>query len=71
MESISVLNCCLISFLAVFILLAFLAAVIRLVTACFPEKAAGSDAAVIAAVHSAVAARFPGARVTRIEEIKK
>jgi len=71
MESVSVLNSCLLSFLVVFILLTSLALVIRLVTALFPQKAAGTDAAVIAAIHTTVATQVPGARVTRIEEIQK
>ena len=71
MDSASVLNSCILSFLVVFILLAFLAVVIRLVTALFPQKAVVTDAAVIAAIHTTVAAQVPGARVTRIEEIKK
>ncbi len=71
MEQPDVLTCCLLSFLTVFILLGFLAVVIRLVTALFPEKAAGTDPAVIAAIHGTAAVRYPGARVTRIEEIQK
>jgi hypothetical protein len=71
MDSISVLNCCLLSFLAVFVLLSVLAIVIRLMTAIFPEKEAETDLAVVAAIHSAVAAQIPGAQVTSIEEIEK
>jgi len=71
METVGVLTSCVLSFLAVFILLAFLAVVIRLVTALFPEREAGIDPAVIAAIHSTVAAQVPGAQVTRIEEIRK
>jgi len=67
----NVLLCCVLSFLVVFILLGILAVVIRLVTALFPLKAGADDLASIAAIHSAVAVSVPGARVTRIEEIRK
>jgi len=71
MDNFSVLTC-LYSFLAVFILLSFLALIIRLVTALFPARSGdGLDPAVISAIHTAVAAKIPGARVTHIEEIQK
>ncbi len=70
MDNFSVLTC-LYSFLAVFILLSVLALVIRLVTALFPARSGGPDLAVISAIHTAVAAKIPGARVTHIEEIQK
>lgn len=67
----TVISCCLLSFLAVFILLGILALLIRLVTTVFPATATSDDAPVIAAIHAAMAASFPGARVNRIEEIQK
>jgi hypothetical protein len=71
MESVSVLFTCLLSFLVVFILLAFLAVVIRLVAALLPVSTTRTDPAVIAAIHAAVATQIPGAQVTSIEEIPK
>lgn len=70
MDNFSVLTC-LYSFLAVFVLLSILAILIRLVTALFPARQGGIDAAVISAIHTAVAVKIPGARVTHIEEIQK
>ena len=68
-----VLLSCVLSFIAVFILLGVLALLIRLVTSAFPPlaEAVRDDAAVIAAIHTAAAVTFPDARVTHIEEIKK
>jgi len=69
----NVLLSCVLSFLAVFILLGVLAFLIHLVTSAFPPpvEAMGDDAAVLAAIHTAAAVSFPDARVTHIEEIKK
>ena len=53
---------------AVFVLLGFLAVLIELMTRLFPERQLPIDPAVAAAISSAVAAIFPGAHVTRIEE---
>jgi hypothetical protein len=59
---------CTIAFIAVFVILSFLAGVMRLITTVFPVRSGGSDAPLVAAISSAVANVFPGARVTRIEE---
>jgi len=67
----SVFSSCILSFLAVFILLGILAVLMRVITALFPEGGKADDTPVIAAIHTAVAVKFPGARVTRIEEIQK
>ncbi len=61
---------CLSAFVAVFFLLGFLAVVMRLLIAVFPEKLAGIDSATIAAVTAAAAYVFPGTKVTKVEEIK-
>ena len=53
---------------AVFVLLAALALTIELITRFFPERARVVDPSVAAAISTAVAAAFPGAVVTRIEE---
>lgn len=67
----NVIECCFFSFLAVFILLGLLAILIRIIMAVFPDGEQVDNAPMVAAIHTAVAATFPGARVTRIEEIKK
>ncbi len=71
METLNVFPSCVISFLAVFILLGVLAALIKLVDAVFPDKSREDDGPIIAAIHTTIAARFPGGRVIRIEEIQK
>ena len=70
MGSIELLHICGIAFLMVFVILAVLAAVMRLIIVIFPEKLAGTDAATIAAVSAAVQSVFPGTKVTKIEEQK-
>ena len=57
-------------FVAVFLLLSFLAVVMRILIAIFPETAKGLDAATIAAVAAAAAFVFPGTKVTKVEEIR-
>lgn len=56
------------AFSAVFLLLALLAALMRLLTALFPHRAEAPDDAVVAGITAAAAAAYPGTRVTRIEE---
>ena len=67
----SIFTACILSFLTVFILLGFLSLLIRMVISLFPPEKGEDDAAVMAVIHSAVAATFPEARVSRIEEIRK
>lgn len=64
----SLLAACLTAMVAVFILLGLLALLIELITYGFPAAAHKTDPAVVAAISTVVAAAFPGARVTRIEE---
>ena len=68
MEPTSLIAVCAIAFIAVFVLLSFLAAVMRLTTTVFPARDGGIDAAVVAAVSTAVSTILPGARVIQIEE---
>lgn len=68
MPATSLFAVCVTALLVVFAVLAALAAAIRLLTVAFPVRQATLDAALVAAVSSAVAAVLPGARVTRIEE---
>ena len=58
------------AFVAVFLLLSFLAIVMRLLLAAYPEKARGIDPATIAALTAATAYAFPGTKVTKVEEIR-
>lgn len=64
----NLLTICLFAFSAVFLLLALLAGVMRVLTAVFPHRRDGPDAAVVAGIAAAAAAAYPGARVTHIEE---
>jgi hypothetical protein len=66
---------CATAFVAVILLLALLAGVIRVLTRLFPESAemappteATPDGPLVAAISAATAAAFPGHRVTRIED---
>ena len=61
---------CVAAFVAVFVLLTFLAVVMRLLLVAFPAPPPTdrTDAAFLAAVTSAVSAAFPDTRVTKIEE---
>ncbi len=73
MDSYQLLFVCLSSLLAVFVLLTVLAVTMRVLVAAFPEtleKLATSDAALLAAITTAVASIFPGMRVTKVEEEK-
>ena len=64
----NLLAACSLAFLTVFVLLAFLALAMHVITLVYPEKKAALDSAVVAAVSSTVATLVPGARVTKIEE---
>ncbi len=58
---------CGIAFLVVFLILAILAALMRIILLIFPEKRPGVDAAMIVAVTTAVQNLFPGTKITKIE----
>ncbi len=58
------------AFVAVFLLLAFLAIVMRLLMSAYPQKAGGLDSATLAALTAAAAYAFPGTRLTKVEEIR-
>lgn len=68
MDVTGLFSACLIAMVAVFILLGLLALLMELITFVFPAATQRADAAVIAAISTVVAAAYPGARVTRIEE---
>ena len=68
MEVTNLFAVCGLAFGAVFVLLAFLALAMHLITLFFPERRSPTDPTVVAAISSTVATLYPGARVTRIEE---
>ena len=70
MEVTSLVSACLIALVSVFILLTFLAATMDLITRLFPVAEQQTDPALIAAISTAVASVYRGARVVRIEEEK-
>lgn len=65
------LTICLSAFIAVFLLLALLAAVMRLILIVFPQHQSATDSAVVAAIHSSVHNFYPGKKITKIEEIQR
>ena len=69
MDETSLITICATAFLAVFVLLITLAIVIRLITMAFPRRERADDAVLAAAISAAVATIYPGARVSRIEEV--
>ena len=70
MESFNLLGICAVAFVAVFLLLSILALIMKAIIVVFPQKVAGVDAVVVAAVSSVVSIVYPGTKITRIEEIK-
>jgi hypothetical protein len=70
MDQQNLLVICTSAFVAVFLLLSFLAVVMRVLISAFPQKALGIDSATIAAVTAAAAYAFPGTKVTKVEEIR-
>jgi hypothetical protein len=70
MQSTELLMICISAFIAVFVLLTVLAALMRLIIVFFPQKKALSDAAVLAAVTTVMHNLYPGTKVTRVEERK-
>ena len=70
MQSAELVTICISAFLAVFVLLAILALVMRLIIVVFPHKEATADAAMVAAVSAVMSNLYPGTKVTKVEEIK-
>ncbi len=70
MESPELLLVCGVAFLWVFSILLVLAVLMRLIMLIFPEKRAGSDAAVLAALNVVYRSVAPGTRITKVEEKK-
>ena len=55
---------------AVFALLTLLAIAMRVLMAVFPEEIGQGDAAMLAAVATAVSAAYPGTKITDVTEIR-
>ncbi len=70
MQSPELFTICISAFLAVFVLLAVLALVMRIIIVVFPSRKIGSDAAMVAAVTTVMQSVYPGTKVTKVEEIK-
>ncbi|MGD8537661.1 MAG: hypothetical protein PVI66_02965 [Candidatus Aminicenantes bacterium] len=70
MEPTDLTLICGIAFLIVFLILAFLAFIMRIIMLVFPEKAAEIDPAIVAAVAATVQTVFPGTKITKLEEKK-
>ncbi len=75
MDDFGLLSICASAFTGVFFLLSLLAVVMRILTAAFPAVSGSSDSPsgpadqmIVAAITSAAASTFPGARVAKIEE---
>jgi hypothetical protein len=69
LDQLSFIAVCGLVLLTVFALLSVLALSMWAITLAFPEQPAGLDAALVAAVASAVSSVAPGSRLVRIEEI--
>ena len=70
MDSLELLFICISAFIAVFVLLAILALVMRVIMVLFPQRAQVADAVVYAAVASAVTALYPGTKISKVEVLK-
>jgi hypothetical protein len=70
MDTTELYMICGIAFLIVFIILALLAFLMRIIMLIFPEKVAEIDPAIIAAVAATVQTIFPGTKMTKLEEKK-
>ncbi len=70
MEPTSLVFISIIAFFMVFLILAVLALVMRLIISIFPEKKVQIDSATMAALTAAVQSIFPGTKITRVKEEK-
>jgi hypothetical protein len=61
---------CISAYVAVFLLLAFLATIMKILTVVFPKKLEGIEPAIVAALTAAATYAFPGTKVTKVEEIR-
>ena len=67
----NLLMICVAAFCAVFLLLAFLALVMKILTNVFPEKVAdGIDAAMLAAISASMSVVYPQTKITKVEQVR-
>ncbi len=71
MEEVNLLLICLNAFVGVMSLLSILTLLLRLLITLFPERAVRQDTAITSAIQTAIANLYPGARITKMEEIKR
>lgn len=70
MATSSLVLVCLTAFISVFILLTLMAATMRIIIFVFPQQTISSDSAVVAAISATVAQKYPGKKITKVEEQK-
>ena len=71
MGSPNLLIICVAAFCAVFLLLAFLALVMKILTNVFPEKVADElDAAMLAAISASLSVVYPQTKITKVEQVR-
>jgi Na+-transporting methylmalonyl-CoA/oxaloacetate decarboxylase gamma subunit len=68
MTDLDFLTVCGAAFLSIFLILATLALMMRLLSALFSESAKGPDPAVIAAISTTYRSVYPNSRIINIEE---
>ena len=67
----NLLMICVAAFCAVFVLLAFLALVMRILINVFPEKVKEElDAAMLAAVSASLSVVYPETKITKVEQVR-
>ena len=67
----NLLMICVAAFCAVFLLLAFLALVMKILINVFPEKIADKlDAATMAAIGASMSAVYPRTKITKVEQVR-
>ncbi len=70
MEVSGLISICLSALVAVFLVLTFLAIIMRFIIFIFPEKQKDEDQALIAAITSTINRLYPKTQITKIEELK-
>ena len=67
----NLLMICVAAFCAVFVLLAFLALVMKILINVFPEKVKEElDAAMLAAVSASLSVLYPETKITKVEQVR-
>jgi hypothetical protein len=71
MGEANLLMICVAAFCAVFLLLAFLALVMKILINVFPEKVKDElDAAMLAAVSASLSVVYPKTKITKVEQVR-